>query len=127
MYQRFQATEHLMNMLRVHIQKQSTFTHNDKVYNLLIENLEMSYESLTLNNKSEKIAIYLCLDDCNAITISVCEEYDREEYLYEQDVICPSNDTESEKFIYDLFNIFLVNILNNKSIDADDTEDKIIF
>ena len=128
MFQKFQASNILMNMLKKHIQKQSTFTHNDKVYNLLIEDLEMYGESLTLNHNSEKIHIYL--DDCNAITISVCEEYDREEYLYEQDVICPTNDTESEKFIYDLFNIFLVNILNNKhikSIDADDTEDKIIF
>ena len=130
MYQRFQAHDILMNMLKQHIQTNSTFTHNNKVYNLLIEDLEMSYLSLTLNNKSEKIAIYLCLDDCNAITISVYEEFDRQEYLYEQDIICPTNDTESEKFISDLFNIFLVNILNNKhikSINADDKEDKIIF
>ena len=130
MYQRFQANTHLMNMLKEHIQTNSTFTHKDKVYNLLIEDLNMSSECLTLNHKHEKIEFYLCEDDCNAINIAVCEEFDKEYYLYEQDVICPSNDTESKKFISDLFNIFLVNILNNKhikSIDADDNEDKIIF
>ena len=131
MYKSCQANFHIMNMLKEHIQRQSTFTHNNKVYNLLIEDLEMAYLSLTLNHDKDKIVIYLCLDDTNAISIStsymsnnidennhMIKDYKDTDFFYNENVICPTNDTETILFIFDLFNVFLVDILNNKYIKS---------
>ena len=144
MYQKYQAHSEIMNMLKLHIQQNSQFTHNNKVYNLLIEDLELAYLSLTLNHDKDKLVIYLCLDNNNSILIETLymsdEFYNKIEhivnstnstcFLYEENVICPTNDTETKQFIYDLFNVFLVDILNNKYIKSvliSDTEYKTIF
>ena len=139
----YQEHDTLMNMLKEHIQINKTFTHNNKVYNLHIEDLEMAYLSLTLNHNNDKIVIYLCLDNTNAIAINIAymsknldanqhinDNVEDNDFLYEENVICPTNDNECITFIQKLFNTFLVDILNNKhikSIYADDTQDKILF
>ena len=146
MYQKYQAHSEIMNMLKLHIQQNSQFTHNNKVYNLLIEDLDTT--ALTLNNNNDKIVIYLCYEDYNDITIDLSYmskefinnyqqlknvdilESDNYFFVYQEKVICPTNDIETKQFISDLFNVFLVNILNNKYIKSvliSDTEYKTIF
>lgn len=121
--------EILLDTLREYLIDNKTFTYNNVIYTLNIEDLELSYLSLTLTNDKDIIVLYLCTENCNVIAIDITymsDMYfsahivnDEEKFFhYEENVICPTNDAERKQFICDLFNVFIPDILTDKHIKS---------